>query len=292
MRRFPCLISGKTLMTFLLATVAMPFVAAGDLQEFTDVRMIDHPGNDADSFLVEMNGERHVIRLYFVDAPETSAASATDARRLREQTRYFGLPDAERALHYGLEATAFVEEILSEPFTVHTAFASAMGRTAEGRIYAFVTTADGKDLAEILVREGYARSHGVGRRNPDGVHRDDIAARLSDLELAAMMDRKGAWSETDTERLVELRDRQRLEDREIAEIQRSMTRPDGPINPNTATESELQLLPGIGPVYAQRIIENRPYAAKDDLLKVPGLGPVRLERISEYIVIPDEEGEE
>lgn len=37
------------------------------------------------------------------------------------------------------------------------------------------------------------------------------------------------------------------------------------ININTASQSELETLNGIGPVYAQKIIDNRPYSNIDDL---------------------------
>lgn len=38
------------------------------------------------------------------------------------------------------------------------------------------------------------------------------------------------------------------------------------ININTANQKELESLPGIGPVYAQKIIDNRPYSTVDELL--------------------------
>jgi competence protein ComEA len=40
----------------------------------------------------------------------------------------------------------------------------------------------------------------------------------------------------------------------------------GTINLNTATASELDSLPGVGEVTAQKIINNRPYGASDDLV--------------------------
>ena len=53
----------------------------------------------------------------------------------------------------------------------------------------------------------------------------------------------------------------------------------GRINVNTATEAELEALPGVGPVIARRIIEGRPYRSVDDLERVKGIGKKRLEEI-------------
>ena len=59
------------------------------------------------------------------------------------------------------------------------------------------------------------------------------------------------------------------------------------VNINKADLTELQLLPGIGPAYAMRIMEwrrlNGKFKTAEDLLEVKGIGPKRLEKIKELL---------
>ena len=51
------------------------------------------------------------------------------------------------------------------------------------------------------------------------------------------------------------------------------------IDINSASAEELDKLDGIGPVYAERIIEDRPFSSVDGLIDVSGIGNKTLEKI-------------
>ena len=57
----------------------------------------------------------------------------------------------------------------------------------------------------------------------------------------------------------------------------------GPVHLNSATAADLDSLPGVGPVTAQKIIDYRqqhgPFTALDDLDAIPGIGPARIEQL-------------
>lgn len=61
------------------------------------------------------------------------------------------------------------------------------------------------------------------------------------------------------------------------------------ININIATQTELERLSGIGPVYAKAIIqyrlENGPFENIEDIQEVKGIGPVTFEKIKSYITV-------
>ena len=258
--------------------------SAQELQKFEGCCLVEAGWADGDSFSVALSdGKEIVLRLYYVDCNETAAATETDQRRVRDQSSYFGVDDHQVTLESGRQAAEEVKKLLSKPFTVHTAFASALGRSAKPRTYGFITLSDGRDLGEVLVGEGLARSYGVRRNTSDGLNTEAAEAKMDDLELGAAIARRGIWAKTDPQRLVTLREDRRAEDRQLREA--FGTSAGEPIDPNTATVDEIMLLPGVGEVLAERIVEGRPYKSVEELRRVPGVGEKVFARIEDSLQI-------
>lgn len=65
--------------------------------------------------------------------------------------------------------------------------------------------------------------------------------------------------------------------------------PPGPIDINTASEDELDALPGVGPATAAAIVAYRdqhgPFGTVDDLAEVRGIGPAKLAAIRDLVTV-------
>lgn len=65
---------------------------------------------------------------------------------------------------------------------------------------------------------------------------------------------------------------------------------DGRVHLNLANAQELEALPGVGPVLAQRIVAHReehgPFTAVEELLDVPGIGEAKLAALREAVLVP------
>lgn len=76
----------------------------------------------------------------------------------------------------------------------------------------------------------------------------------------------------------------------VGEVRPGSSAPGGGVDLNRATASELEALPGVGPVLAGRIVtfrdEHGPFGTIEDLLDVPGIGEAKLEQMRSAITAP------
>ena len=149
---------------------------------------VPHKNNDGDSFHVRCTDDAFVLRLYFVDTPETNLQYP---ERTREQAEHFGAT-LDDTLKAGKAASNFVRDTLKGPFTVVTRKATAAGRGKELRYYGMVQVG-GRNLDEILVLQGLARAKGVVASVPGEKSRAHVQ-RLLLLEDEAKQKGRGLWA--------------------------------------------------------------------------------------------------
>ena len=157
-------------------------------------------GNDGDSFRVKFpDGKAEVMRLYFVDSPESAfkeyGRGRTNHQRIGEQAREMGGITPEQAVEIGKKAKEFTLAQLGKgPFTVFTEWDSPFH---DARYHAFIRLSyEGKSrfLDELLVEKGFARIHTKGGTMPDGTSQQKQEGRLMGLEKKARASRVGAWA--------------------------------------------------------------------------------------------------
>ena len=188
---------------FLSCCVATSLLAA-ELETIRNATLIEAGLNDGDSFKVKADDKELHLRLYYVDCLETTLSKA-DWNRILEQQYHFGLEDPVAVVRFGKQATEYVKRVLSRPFTIHTSYAKALGRSATGRYYAFIETHDGRDLGHLLVEQGLARIHGETHQAPDGTPSKFVNVKNSRNVLAFAMESAMEYGRNRSELLLELR---------------------------------------------------------------------------------------
>lgn len=124
---------------------------AGAFERFDGCTLEPDEWTDGDSFRVRLPDHRlATFRLYFVDTIE----SRSRGKRSDDQAAYFAYT-RKQAVALGRVAKAFTAHAIEKPFTIQTRWRPVFGPQ---RYYAFVYTADGEDLAELLRKE-WTRTH-------------------------------------------------------------------------------------------------------------------------------------
>ncbi len=271
--------------------------ATEPLQTIQANQSVEFHWADGDSFPVDyLHPETHkkttsVFRLYYVDCPETIASTVSDTARITEQQRYFALPNQRFVIKYGKEAKRRTRVLLSKPFTIHTAFANARGRSGKPRYYAMITLSDGRDLASALVEEGLARVIGVAREMPNGISAKDYKINLSDKELVAAIEKKGAWSVSDSQKLVSMRkEARKLKAEQKKQLNNFQDIPtinaENPLNINSASIAALKSIKGIGDATARKIILKRPFKSVQELYLIKGLHKSQIDKYIHLLHTP------
>ena len=269
---------------FLSCCLATSLLAA-ELETIEHASLVEAGLNDGDSFKVNADGKELHLRLYYVDCLETTYGSKTDWDRATTQQHHFGLEDLDIVVRFGEQAAVYVKRVLSRPFTIHTSYAVAPGRSATVRYYAFIETHDGRDLGHLLVEEGLARAHGKSHQAPDGTPSKFVWKELRNVLAFAILKRNGIWKEADPERLLEGRKILLEEEKKWEQWKKKKKKCDDPIDLNNASQEQFEQLPGIGPKIAAKIIAGRPYRSVEDLLNIPGIGKKTLEKIRPCVTI-------
>ena len=115
------------------------------------------------------------------------------------------------------------------------------------------------------------------------------AARVADVIAAA----GGATADAAPGRVnlaAPVRDGEQIVVPSVGESDESSVAADGRVRLNTADATELEQIPGVGPVLAGRIIDARDAAGGfkevEDLLDVAGIGEAKLAALRDFVVVP------
>jgi DNA uptake protein ComE-like DNA-binding protein len=272
-----CLPTLIGLCSLLLSTTSWAITSTDTWEVLEGCRLVSDPINDGDSFKVQHQDKTFIIRLYFVDCLETSE---TYMDRVRDQARYFSIPEAD-VIAAGKLAKTYTHKFLRREFTLITQWADARGGKQK-RYFGLVRNQSGEMLSESLTRYGLARIYGMPTKGrwPDGTMPRTHLSHLKQHERTAQRNLTGIWGDA-TESLqlaglnaltadIENKDAPTASATVQPFVVNSASRT-GRLILNTATVEELESLPGIGSTLASYIIAARPIAAVDDLANIPGI---------------------
>ncbi|MEQ1861671.1 MAG: helix-hairpin-helix domain-containing protein [Chthoniobacteraceae bacterium] len=227
---------------------------------------------DGDSFHIRHGRKSVIVRLYFVDTPETDTSYA---ERIVEQAAYFRASKGA-VLRAADAAKEFTAKFLAKPFRVITCRRVAPGASRSDRYYAIVER-DGVRLDAALVEAGWARVTSEVAAYPDEAGGRRVFQQLRTIEQTAARARRGLWaaSGAPAEPMTDAI-KPRLGKPASADAA-------GRVNLNTATQAAIETLPGVGPKMAEQIIRARPLSGIEAFDAIPGVGPKMIEAVRDLI---------
>ncbi len=267
--------------------------------------------NDGDSFHVSVSGKEYIFRLYFVDTPETDTEFRDRVEEQAkyfgitvEQTVQVGEVakafTRERLSHPFIVRTCFADAMGRSRLPRFYAFVQTnTGDLGEQLIENGLARIHGKsakpvvlltaasERAKLKQLEEKARLEKVGGW---GVNQGRMTARATQAESTKGVDPFDAFFHPEKGAPDRPAAPPRAAGSPEPKVSRSV-RPSSPLpsrpapsrtvadtnalnqlDVNTASATELENVPGIGPVLAQRIVAARPFQSADDLKGVKGVG--------------------
>lgn len=177
------------LAAFTLSATSALSAAEPQWQKLEGCTLMASKYRDGDSFHIMNDGKEFIFRLYFVDTPETDTRFP---ERIAQQAAYFGCT-SDRAIKVGKEAAEFTSQTLAgKIFSIYTCWQDARGASSLPRYYGIVEIGS-KDLATLLVENGFARIYGKRITRPDGTDSKAYRDELKALEVKARNAGKGGW---------------------------------------------------------------------------------------------------
>jgi endonuclease YncB( thermonuclease family) len=276
---------------------------------FQNCRYLVKRANDGDSFHVSVNGKEYIFRLYYVDAPETDTEFRD---RVEEQARYFGITvdqavevgqlaktfTRERLSHPFVVRTCLANAMgRSRLPRFYALVQTDTGDLGEQLVENGLARIHGEgarpvglpsaasERAKLKRLELNARLEKVGAW---GAKVGRMTARAQKPESAKGVDPFDVFfhPEKVAAGSVASASTRSPHGQALASPPAQVGNQPVPTNPasavtpedqskldvNTASSAELENIPGIGPVLAQRIIAARPFKSADDLQNVKGIG--------------------
>lgn len=185
---------------------------------------------------------------------------------------------ADSAYYFSGAATEYVRKLLEGRKVRLYGFDGGVPEARYNAFQAYVEVDfDGEPLSlnKTLLEKGYGTYSVYYRQN-----RDSTAA-FNEYEKTARTGKKGLWKDEDKIGTKVLRSQEVGGEEAVQVI--------FPININTADAATLQLLPGIGPAFSQRIIEFRTekggFNSVEELIQIRGIGEKTMQRLRPIVTI-------